>query len=129
MMTIQHTETVVYYEGVQLFVGRDDVGVQYVGSMVDTDSDGDRYLVVSVTPEPLRRFYTGELDLRTLLLDSSTGGWYTALVDDDFEGPVSLEPHRDALLEMDYLPEAGFYLRETPATNSDHHSPDRIWQG
>lgn len=122
MKTIQHTNVVVYYDGVQVFAGQDDVGGQYVGAMTDTGSDGDRYLVASVTPDPLRRFYAGELDLRTLLLESSADGWYTALVNDDFEGPVSLEPQRGQLLDMDYLPEAGFYLNEAPSMNASDGS-------
>ena len=110
MKTIKHTNTLVYYDGVQVFAGQDDVG-----AMIDTVGDADRYLVVAVASDPLRRFYAGDLDLRTLLLESSVDGWYTALVDDDFERPVSLEPQQGPLLEMDYLPEAGFHLRKAPA--------------
>ena len=90
-------------------------GDHYVGAMIDTVGNADRYLVVAVAPDPLRRFYAGDLDLRTLLLESSVDGWYTALVDGDFERPVSLEPQQGPLLEMDYLPEAGFHLGKTPA--------------
>ena len=45
--------------------------------MIDTVGDADRYLVVAAAPDPLRQFYAGELDLRTLLLKSSTDIWYT----------------------------------------------------
>ena len=119
MKTIKHTNTLVYYDGVQVFAGQDDVGDHYVGAMIDTVGDADQYLVVTVAPDPLNRFYAGDLDLRTLLLESSVDGWYTALVDDDFERPVSLDPEQGPLLEMDYLPEAGFRLGKTPA----HPSP------
>ena len=115
MKTIKHTNTLVYYDGVQVFAGQDEVGDHYVGAMIDTVGDADQYLVVAVGLDPLRRFYAGDLDLRNLLLESSVDGWYTALVDDDFERPVSLEPQQGTLLEMDYLPEAGFRLGKTPA--------------
>ena len=115
MKTIKHTNTLVYYDGVQVFAGQDDVGDHYVGAMIYTVGDTNRYLVVAVAPDPLNRFYAGDLDLRSLLLASSVDGWYTALVDDDFERPVSLESQQDPLLEMDYLPEAGFRLGKTPA--------------
>ena len=115
MKTIKHTNTLVYYDGVQVFAGQDDVGDHYVGAMIDTVGNADRYLVVAVAPDPLSRFYAGDLDLRTLLLESSVDGWYTALVDDDLERPVSLESQQGQLLEMDYLPEAGFRLGKTPA--------------
>ena len=115
MKTIKHTKTFVYYDGVQVFAGQDDVGDHYIGAMIDAIGKADRYLVVATGPEPLRRFYTGDVDLRTLLLESSADGWYTALVDDDFELPVSLEPQQDPLLEMDYLPAVGLRLGKEPA--------------
>ena len=110
MKTIQYTETLVYYDGVQVFAGQDSVGGHYLGAMIDAVSDADRYLVVAVGEDPLRQFHAGELDLRTLLLDSSVNGWYTALVGDDFEHAVSLEAQQGSLVEMDYLPEPGFHL-------------------
>ena len=115
MKTIKHTNTLVYYDGVQVFAGQDDVGDHYVGAVIDTVGDADQYLVVAVAADPLNRFYDGDLDLRTLMLESSVDGWYTALVDDDFERSVSLEPQKGPLLEMDYLPEAGFRLGKAPA--------------
>ena len=115
MKTIKHTNTLVYYDGVQVFAGQDAVGSHYIGAMIDTVGDADQYLVVAVAPDSLRRSYAGDLDLRTLLLESSVDGWYTALVDDDFERPVSLEPEQGPLLEMDYLPGADFRLGKTPA--------------
>ena len=110
----EQLHTLVYYDGVQVFAGQDDVGDHYVGAMIDTVGGADRYLVVGAASDPLRWFYAGDLDLRTLLLESSVDGWYTALVDDDFERPVSLKPKQGPLLEMDYLPEAGFRLGKTP---------------
>ena len=115
MKTVKHTNTIVYYDGVRVFAGQDAVGDHYVGAMIDTAGDADRYLVVAVAADPRRQFYAGELDLRALILESSADGWYTALVGDDFERPISLESEQGRLLEMDYLPEAGFRLRKAPA--------------
>ena len=123
MKTIKHTNTLVYYDGVQVFAGQDDVGDHCVGAMIDTVGDADHYLVVTVGPDPLRQFYAGDLDLRTLLLESSVDGWYTALVDGDFERPVSLESQQGQLLEMDYLPEAGFRLGENAGRRLDACQP------
>ena len=115
MKIIKHTNTLVYYDGVQVFTGQDTTGAGYVGAMIDSVGDADRYLVVAVAPERLRRFCAGEIDLRTLLLESSAEGWHVALVADDFERPVCLEPQPGPLIEMDYLPEAGFRLEAAPA--------------
>ena len=78
--------------------------------MIDTVGDADRYLVVATAAESLAQLYAGDVDLRTLLMEASAVGWYIALVDDDFQLPVILEPQSGSLLEMDYLPEAGVHL-------------------
>ena len=91
--------------------------------MIHTVGGAGRYLVVAAAPDLLRRFYAGDVDLRTLLLESSADGWYTALVDDDFELPVSLEPQQGQLLGMDYLPAVGFRLGKEPAGDLMHTNP------
>ena len=54
MKTINHTNTLVYYDGVQVFAGQDAVGDHYVGAMIDTVGDADRYLVVAVASDLLQ---------------------------------------------------------------------------
>lgn len=131
MKSINCTNTLVHYDGVQVFAGRDTDGARYVGVMVDSTEEADSYIVVAADPGPLRRFYAGELDLRTLLLESSGESWYTALVPDDFEGPVPLEPQQGPLLATEYLPEPGFHLRGAPVEElmaavpkGEDHEPD-----
>ena len=124
MKSISYTNTLVYYDGVQVFAGQDSDGARYFGVMVDSTGETDRYLVVAVAPNPLRRFYSGELDLRTLLLDCSTESWYTALVADDFEKPVSLEQEQGSLLATDYLPGPGFRLRGAPVDELMSTAPE-----
>ena len=123
MKTIKYTRTLVYYDGVQVFTGRDANGDHYIGAMVDATDDADRYLVTSVAEERLHKFYAGKLDLRTLFLESSASGWYTASVNDDFEQPLSLEQRHESILETDYLPDAGFLLRGSPSDTLLPHKP------
>ena len=114
MKSIRYTNNLVYYDGVQVFAAKDTDGNRYVGGMVGSAGEADHYLVVAAAPEPLRQFYAGELDLRTLLLESSSENWYTALVADDFEKPVSLELQQGPLLATGYLPGPGFRLHGAP---------------
>ncbi len=118
MKTIRHTRTLVYYDGVQVFEGRDRTGGYYAGVMIDTTENADRYLVTGVIPERLRQFQSGTLDLRTLLLDNPLGEWYIAQVDDDFVGPLALELQDGLLAKTAFLPEAGFLLDEAPLDDS-----------
>ena len=94
MRMVELTSILLYYDGVQIFEGRDPIGGHYVGILVDAMADGDRYLVTGVAPSRLRDFRSGAIDLRTLLLDSSANGWYMAKVTDDFATPFQLEPQQ-----------------------------------
>ena len=114
MKSIHYTNSLVYYDGVQVFAAQDSDAGRYVGVMVGSTDEADHYLIVAAAPNPLRELYAGELDLRALLLESSTENWYTALVADDFEKPVSLEPQQGPLLATDYLPSPGFRLHAAP---------------
>ena len=115
MTTIKHTKTLVYYDGVQLFAGRDAGGDNYVGAMIDAEGDADRYLVFATAAGSLARLCATHVDLRILPLDASADAWYTPLVDDDCQLPVFLEPQSGSLREMDYLAEAGVHLNTASA--------------
>ena len=111
MNTIQHTDTLVYYDGVQVFEGRDAVGGCYVGMMIASLDDIDRYLVSGVVPpESLRLFRSGALDLKTLMLRGAEDGWYITETDGDFTQPLVLQAQSDALTGKDFLPDDGFLL-------------------
>ena len=110
MKTIHHTETLVYYDGAQVFEGRDPVGGYYVGVMIDSLDDADRYVVAGVPQERLKKFRSGALNLRTLLMEAAQGVWYLTKTDDDFVEPLILEAQTGSLSETDFLPDDGFLL-------------------
>ncbi len=112
MKVIRHTDTLVYYDGVQVFEGRDPIGGHYVGVMIDSLKDGDVYLVTGVDPFRLGQFRRGTLDLRTLLLEGSKYGWYTTCAYDDLMQSLVLEVQSGLLAEKDFLPDDGFLLDE-----------------
>ena len=115
MKTIQPTEVLAYYDGVEVFVGQDSIGGHYVGSFVDASGDADRYVVVEARPERLRELRAGALDLRTLLLESPGGEWYTTLAWGEAGESLVLEPQAGSLEATDYLPDPGFLLGDGDA--------------
>ena len=112
MIAIRASAVLAYYDGVEVFAGRDDSGGDYVGAFVDAVGDADRYLVVGVRPDRLRELVAGRLDLRSLLLESADGGWYLTLVDGDAGRPLLLEPQSGPLADTDFLPGPGFCWHE-----------------
>lgn len=107
-MKIHHTTTYVYYDGPQVWEGRDNIGGHYIGLMVESEDGKERHMVVGVAPERLRQFRVGDIDLLSLLLDRDDDEWYLASVSDS--GELELEPQSAALASSADLPEPGFFL-------------------
>ena len=110
MRTIRHVNTLVYYDGIEVFDGLDPIGGHYVGVLVGREGDADQYLVAGVDPRLLRQFRSGSLDLRTLLLESSETEWYMTDATDDLSQSLKLEEHHSPIIETGFLPDEGFLL-------------------
>ena len=110
MKTILHTDTLVYYDGILLFEARDPLGGHYIASHIDVVGGLDRYAVVGVSPDSLRRFRAGLIDLRSLMLEMPDGEWYIARPTADVDTPIDLEPQTARLEDTDYLPDDGLVL-------------------
>ena len=115
MKTIKLTEILEYYDGIQIFAAQDPIGGHYVGEMIDTVGDLDRYAVVGVRPERLDDLRAGRVDLRTLLLEYPGGDWYITTPEGTTDDPLTLEPQQTPLAETDYLPQAGYFLDDEPS--------------
>ena len=114
MKTITSTEVLVYYDGVDVFVGHDPIGGHYIGMIVDKAGGIDHYLVAGVSPDQLRRFRSGALDLRTLLLEAPGGEWFLTQADGEPGQPFVLQPQSGSLLATNLLPDEGFFLDDVP---------------
>ena len=115
MKHIRHTHTLFYYDGPQVFEGRDAIGGHYVAVLAPSDGVDDRYLVVGVNPERLRQFRSGALDLRSLLVESDEDVRYLATVANGLDHPLTLERLPASLLDGGLLPDFDFVLHDRPA--------------
>ena len=65
-------------------------------------------------------FETGEVDLRTLLLEAPDGEWFITVADGTIDDPLTLVLQQEPLAESECLPEEGYFLEEpTPVSESD----------
>ncbi len=112
MPEIRYKTTLFEYDGPQIFEARDRIGGHYIAVAVDNNGKDHQYLVVGTEVAELRKFRTGEKDLRSLLIESSDHGWYLTLAGVNKDGSVTIQPQQDSLLEYDYLPEPDFFLHE-----------------
>lgn len=107
---ISQIRALVYYDGVQVFKGRDSNGGCYVGVLVDDSGAADRYLVTGVAAERLRQFCAGAIDLRTLFLEAGPDEWLLADIADGFRVPLTPFRPEDPDACRALLPEEGFVL-------------------
>ena len=112
MKKIIHTDTLVYYDGAQVFEGQDLAGGCYIGVLIDSLDNADHYVVAGVSAERMTRFRAGTLDLRSLLVEESRGAWYLTQTCNDFADLLPLEEQSGSILDTDFLPEDGFVLCE-----------------
>jgi hypothetical protein len=111
--TISHVATLFYYDGIQVFEGRDVIGGYYVALHVGEEPDAERFLVAGVSPEQLRDFRAGMLDLRTLFEQRAEREWYLARAAHPVSEPIILESQQSDTIDATLLPEPGFVLHST----------------
>ena len=110
MKTIRYTSTLFYYDGPQVFEAGDSIGGHYIGVMVEPEGELDRFLVKGVAPEALRRFRSGLIDLRTLLIGDA-GAWYLATAPQGLDQPLEVTAQGGHLADSGLLPDPDFLLQ------------------
>lgn len=113
MKAINLTEVLLYYDGVQVFAGRDAIGGHYVGVGIGPGIVTNRYMVTGADPELLRQFRGGRLDLRTLLLAAPAGEWFITVAKGGGDN-LYLEPQPLPVAAADCLPGPNFTLEDGP---------------
>lgn len=114
MRTIHYTATLFYYDGPQIFEARDVIGGHYVALLITPQGGQERYLVVGVTPEQLRQFRSGILDLRSLLITAGREEWYITITETNLDQPIVLDLQSIPIAESTFLPDEGFVLHDHP---------------
>ena len=123
MKTINLTDILVYYDGVQVFEGRDASGGGYIGVAIGPGIITNRYMVTGAALERLQQFRVGQLDLRTLLLEAPGGEWFITVDKEGGDSPLFLEPQLGPVSECDCLPGPNFIVNCEPVESLAE------WQG
>ncbi len=110
MKRIYHKNTLLYYDGIQVFDAQDDIGGNYIGVLVDTaESSQDHYLVVGIAPAELQRLRLAEIDLRAAIMGRPGTEWFLTSPAAGAEGSLELEGRAGDIPE-EYLPGEGLLL-------------------
>ena len=112
MVKIKCTDTLIWYDGPQVFEGDDETGQRYIG--VRSASKAMRYLVVRVTERKRQAFLDGRTDLRSVIAEASSKERYTTstVPDENGTNEMALEPFNELPTEKDFLPAPGFRMTD-----------------
>lgn len=110
MRFLSHVETLLFYDGPELFVGRDQLGTSYVCVLVELNEETDKYLCVPVSPSRLNHLRTGDLDLREMVEHAETGEAFEGRVEKGDLSKIQIRPFPE--IPETWLPKAGFYVEE-----------------
>ena len=115
MRTIKPVAVLDYYDGIQIFEGRDPIGGHYIAMLIDSVGSAYRYLVTGANPERLRQFRVGEIDLLTLFLNAPGGEWFFIYADAPYGESLTLLPQEGRVADQkDLLPYEGYTIDDVP---------------
>lgn len=115
MKLLTPSDVLFYYDGVQIFEGKDSIGGHYIGLLIESDGGRDRYVVAGVEPERLWQFKAGRMDLRTLLAGREDQQCFIGSPAGGLSQPFALSAYDRPLTETNWLPEPGFLLHTAGA--------------
>jgi hypothetical protein len=111
MRKLNYTDALVIYDGLQVFVAKDQFGTKYICTLVEQSVSIDKYICAPISFERLQKLFQQEVDLRDiyvipeadeLFIILSEGG----ILDHLSASPISLKDIPEA-----WLPQSGFYIK------------------
>jgi len=64
---LRYSETLYYYDTVQIFIGVDRYETRYICLLVEIKEPSDIYLCTPCSPSDVKQFVSGEIDLLQIL--------------------------------------------------------------
>lgn len=111
MRTLSHFETLLYYDGPELFVAQDQLGGCYVCVLVDIGENIDKYLCVPISSGRLDRLIIGDIDLRSIFTSPEIQEEFEGEVIDGNLNQIIIHPLQIDEIPTEWLPEAELFLK------------------
>lgn len=110
MKTISLTRVLEYCDLPLLFEGEDEDGGRYLCDSLNSQEDGEVFLVVPVTDRQIDVLNRGDSCLRQTLLHAGEDGWYQSVPQRNFRKPFTLERQEGPISACPNLPQEGYML-------------------
>lgn len=109
---IRHIETLIYYDGPELFLATDQIGTNYLCLLTER-KEADNYLCAPISKSRLSEFYSGMIDLRDIYISPETEElFYIETKGITYEKEIPLKPISISDVLEAWLPEVGFKFRK-----------------
>lgn len=108
---VNYQSTLVYYDGPELIHATDHIGGNYIGMAVDTNEAIFKFLVVGVAPTTLRQLRRGAIDLRSLILEAASDGWYTSETV-NINDPLEIQHMGESSIPDSLLPDDDYFVSD-----------------
>lgn len=118
MRSLTLNRTLVFYDGIQVFIADDQVGTKYLCTLAEQTSELDRYLCVPISNARLIRLLSGGTDLRLVYCDAEID---ELVLIESRDGELDGLPTSNVALSdipEEWLPGEGFNLSDI-ASNAD----------
>jgi hypothetical protein len=110
MRVLNHFETLVYYDGPQLFVAHDQLSVAYVCLLAERGANADRYLCTPVSQARLNDFLNSQIDLLSIFDNPESDEIFTCDITDDRYSKIEIVPISRKEIPPEWLPDPGFLM-------------------
>jgi len=104
--------TLLYYDGIQIFEGRDRIGGKYVGVAIELiESKEPAFAIVGVAPTQLQQFRLGQIDLLAIMEARGGDPWFLGELETTEDGlAFVMAEDRSGPIPDTYLPESGLFI-------------------
>jgi len=111
MKRLNHSESLIFYDGVQIFVGDDQFGGKFICLLTDRSEQTDKYLCAPISLFGIHDFLQGKLDLREVFENPEIDELFRieVVAENFFDMPALPIPVAQGPPE--WLPDYGFFLR------------------
>ena len=122
-MNVTVKESILYYDCELIFEAEDETGRRYIAVHDDDYQTGCEYIMAPATHEDLAAFRSGQIGLRSLLLASPAGEWYTTSIGVDTDA-ITLTRQPTPITENTDLLEGDYYVTAADSGQSSREATE-----
>ncbi len=110
MKKLSHSESLVWYDGLQVFVAEDQFGTRFVCILTEKEEQNDTYFCAPISPLKLQDLVRGEMDLREVFENPEVDNLFSIKTDGQNFNDMPATPISVAQVPAGWWPDHGFFL-------------------